>query len=105
MSGAPLPGFVPARRTPPLLAVQGTADPFNAPATTAAYVRQLRPPTFLLWLDGAGHKEPYTTRDRWSGVVVRATLAFLAHELRGRPLRPLLRARRVPGVASLQADP
>jgi len=106
MSGAPLAGFAaPADGAPPLLAVQGTADPFNAPRVTAAYFRELRPPKFLLWLLGASHLPPYTTSDRWEAAVAAATTAFLRHYLRAAPLRPLLAAGDRPGVARLVARP
>jgi dienelactone hydrolase len=90
LSGAALPGFARPARSPPLLAVQGTRDPINSPSTTAAYFRLMHRPKFLLWLLGATHLPPYTTRDRWATVVDRATLAFLDHYLRGTPLPPLL---------------
>lgn len=90
LSGAALPGFSTPARSPPLLAVQGTSDPINSPSTTAAYYRLMHRPKFLLWLLGATHLPPYTTRDRWAAVVDRATLAFLDHYLRGAPLPPLL---------------
>jgi dienelactone hydrolase len=105
LSGAALPGFAgPSPGAPPLLAVQGTGDPLNSPATTAAYYRLMSRPKFLLWLLGASHLPPYTTHDRWAAAVDNATTAFLDHYLRGRPIRPLLAAGR-PGVARLVADP
>lgn len=107
MSGAALPGFArPGRGVPPLLALQGTADPLNSPSTTASYFALMRRPKFLLWLQGATHRAPYTTDDRYEPLVARATTAFLDHYLKGAPLRPLLRAadsRR--GVGRLVADP
>jgi dienelactone hydrolase len=90
LSGAAFPGFTGPARSPPLLAVQGTNDPINSPGTTAAYYRLVHRPKFLVWLVGATHLPPYTTRDRWAPVVDRATTAFLDHYLRGQPLRPLL---------------
>jgi dienelactone hydrolase len=90
LSGAAFPGFTGPARSPPLLAVQGTSDPINSPSNTAAYYQLARRPKFLLWLVGATHLPPYTTRDRWAAVVDRATTAFLDHYLRGAPLRPLL---------------
>jgi dienelactone hydrolase len=105
LSGATFSGFPgPPPHAPPLLAVQGTADPLNAPDTTAAYFRLMRRPKFLLWLLGATHKPPYTTRDAWAGVVDRATVAFLDHYLRGAPLRPLLAAGTRPGLARIVSD-
>jgi dienelactone hydrolase len=106
MSGAALPGFAGAPAgSPALLAVQGTSDPINQPAVTAAYYRLMRRPKFLLWLLGASHLPPYSTADRWSSVVDRATLLFLGHVLRDRPLRPLLRAGTQAGLARITADP
>jgi dienelactone hydrolase len=105
LSGAALPGFTgPPRDSPPLLAVQGTRDPLNSPATTAAYFRLMRRPKFLLLLVGASHLPPYTTNDRWAGLVDGASTAFLDHYLRAAPLAPLLRAHRQ-GVADLDAEP
>ena len=105
LSGAALSGFTgPARGSPPLLAVQGTSDPINSPATTTAYYRLMRRPKFLLWLVGATHLPPYTTGDRWAAVVDRATTAFLDHYLRGAPLRPLLEAGTKQGVARIVSD-
>ena len=106
LSGAALPGFAPPPAgAPPLLAAQGTADPVNAPASTAYYYRLMRRPKFLLWLLGASHLPPYTTDDRWAAVVGHATVAFLDRYLRGAPLRPLLAAGTRPGVARIVASP
>jgi dienelactone hydrolase len=90
LSGAAIPGFAGPARSPPLLAVQGTSDPINRPINTVAYYRLAHRPKYLLWLLGASHLPPYTTRDKWSVVVDRATTAFLDHYLRGAPLRPLI---------------
>jgi fermentation-respiration switch protein FrsA (DUF1100 family) len=89
---------------PPLLAVQGTADPINPPDNTREIFRLARPPKFLLWLVGAGHLPPYTTDARRLAVVEDASIAFLDHYLRGRPLGLLLAIQR-PGLAQLTADP
>jgi dienelactone hydrolase len=106
LSGATFSGFDgPPAGPPPLLAVQGTGDPINSPATTARYFQLMRRPKFLLWLLGASHLPPYTTADRWATVVDRATTAFLNHTLRGAPLRPLLEAGTQPGVARIVSDP
>ena len=106
MSGGALPGFVaPPPGSPPLLAVQGTSDSLNVPSTTMSYYRLMRRPKFLLWLLGAPHLEPYTTSDRWAGVVRRTTTAFLDHYLRAAPLRPLIGAGSEPGVARLVSGP
>jgi pimeloyl-ACP methyl ester carboxylesterase len=106
MSGAPLGAFAATMPgAPPLLAVQGTADPFNAPTTTASYFRRMRRPKFLLWLLGASHKPPYTTDARYLGVVERTTIAFLDHYLRGARLRPLIAGGARVGVSRLVAEP
>ena len=106
LSGAALPGFTGAPpSSPPLLAVQGTRDPINQPAVTAAYFRLMRRPKFLLWLLGASHLPPYTTRDRWAAVVDRATIAFLDGYLRRGPLRPLIAAGTERGLARLISQP
>jgi pimeloyl-ACP methyl ester carboxylesterase len=78
LSGAALPGMGAfPRRGPPLLAVQGTADPINAPATSAAFFRLAGRPKFLLWLLGASHLPPYTDQEPQLGIVEQATIAFL----------------------------
>lgn len=106
MSGARLPGMGPfPRRGPPLLATQGTADPLNAPATTAAYFGLANRPKFLLWLVGASHLPPYTNQQPQLGIVERATIAFLDHYLKGRPLRTFDRAAQHPGLTRLTAEP
>jgi dienelactone hydrolase len=106
LSGAAPAGFThPARGSPPLLAVQGTADPINPPADTSTYFGLMNRPKFLLWLLGASHLPPYTSDDRWAGVVERATIAFLDHTLRDAPLRRLLAAGTQAGLARLSADP
>jgi dienelactone hydrolase len=106
LSGAALPGFSqPSPPSPPLLAVQGTLDPFNSPGTTAYYFRLMRRPKFLLWLLGASHLEPYTTNDRWAPVVRAATTSFLDHYLRGAPRRRFIDAATKQGVARLTAGP
>lgn len=107
MSGAAALGFSRAPAgSPPLLAVQGTVDPFNPPSSTTYYFGRMRRPKFLLWLEGAPHKEEYTTDDRWAPVVRRATTAFLNHTLLRAPLRPLITdAGLRPGLARIVSDP
>lgn len=106
LSGAAFAGFTaPPSGSPPLLAAQGTQDPFNSPSTTAYYFQLMRRPKFLLWLLGASHLEPYTTNDRWAPVVRVATTRFLDHYLRGAPLRPLVTAGTQPGIARIVSEP
>jgi pimeloyl-ACP methyl ester carboxylesterase len=105
-SGAALPGMGPfPRKGPPLLAVQGTADPTNSPANTSAYFGLARRPKFLLWLLGASHLPPYTDQQPQLGIVERTAIAFLDHYLKGRPLRALGMAGQRPGLTRLVADP
>ena len=105
LSGAAFPGMGPfPRGGPPLLAVQGTADPINSPGTTAAYFRLGRRPKFLLWLVGASHRPPYTTEQPQLRIVEQATTAFLGHYLKGAPLGAFDRAARRPGLTELMAD-
>ena len=90
LSGAAFPGFTrPPAGAPPLLAVQGTADPINPPLATATYFALMRRPKFLLALIGASHLPPYTTEDAWAPLVRSATTGFLNHYLRDAPLQPL----------------
>jgi fermentation-respiration switch protein FrsA (DUF1100 family) len=106
MSGAEPTGMGPfPRHGPPLLAVQGTADPINAPATTAAFFRLANRPKFLLWLLGASHLPPYTSQQPQLGIIERATVTFLNHYLKGRPLRAFEIAARRPGFTRLTAEP
>jgi dienelactone hydrolase len=90
---------------PPLLTEQGTADPINAPANTAGFFARARPPKFLLWLQGASHRPPFTEQQPQLGIVERTTIAFLNHFLRGKPLRPLIDAARPHALARLVSDP
>jgi poly(3-hydroxybutyrate) depolymerase len=106
MSGARPAGFGSfPRNGPPLLAMQGTADPLNAPATTAAYFASAYRPKFLVWLLGASHRPPYTDEQPQLGIVERSAVAFLDHYLEGRPLAAFRRAARRPGLTQLVADP
>ena len=106
MSGATLPGMGAfAKRGPPLLATQGTADPINAPANTSVYFAEASRPKFLLWLEGASHRPPYTTEQPQLALVERVTIAFLNHFLGGRPLRALIVAAKPRSLARLVSDP
>jgi dienelactone hydrolase len=106
LSGAMLPGMGSfPQGGPPLLAVQGTADTTNSPGETTAYFELARRPKFLLWLLGASHLPPYTDEQPQLGIVERATIAFLDHYLKGRPLRAFGEAAQRPGLTRLTADP
>jgi dienelactone hydrolase len=106
LSGAVLPGMGPfAPRGPPLLAMEGTADPINPPGGTSAYFALAHRPKFLVWLLGASHRSPYTDQQPQLGLVERATIAFLDHYLKGRPLKAFISAARRPGLTRLVAAP
>jgi dienelactone hydrolase len=107
LSGAELPPETVVRggSSPPLLAVQGTADPINPPSASYALFRAVARPKYLLRLLGAGHLPPYTTAVRQLGVVERVTIAFLDRYLRAGTLEQLVAAGRAPGIARLTSDP
>jgi pimeloyl-ACP methyl ester carboxylesterase len=90
---------------PPLLAMQGTADPINDAANTLAYYRRAHRPKFLVLLTGASHRPPFTTEEPQLEIVERVTIAFLDHYLKGAALRPMLAAARNPGYSTLTTDP
>lgn len=107
LSGAELPPAAVARggTTPPLLAVQGTADPINPPSASYSLFGAVARPKYLLRLLGAGHLPPYTTAMRQLRVVERVTIAFLDRYLGDGSLDQLVAAGRAPGVAVLTSDP
>jgi dienelactone hydrolase len=106
LSGARIPrvgGYDFAPGTPPLLAVQGTADTVNSPSSTYNYFSLARPPKFLLSLLGASHLPPYTSQQPQLGIVERVTIAFLDRYLKHAPgaKARMWRAGNVPHVATL----
>lgn len=107
LAGASLPGsptvFSP-RPGPPLLAVQGSADPINLPTETAAYYRRVGGSKFLLTFNGAGHFGPYMTQQPQIGVLKRVSTAFLDRTLKGGAIsrRRLVRLGTRSGVSTLQ---
>jgi predicted dienelactone hydrolase len=85
LSGAEMPGTGQpyfARGGPPLLAVQGTADPINPPSQTNAFFAAAPRPKYLLELPGATHLAPYTGQQPELGIVERVTLGFLDRYLK-----------------------
>jgi len=106
LSGAELGGrttwFGPG--SPPLLAVQGTADTINPPRYAMQFFRAAARPKFLLELLHAGHLAPYTTDLRELTIVEDATIAFLDHYLKHASIRRLLTAATDPGLTRLLAD-
>jgi predicted dienelactone hydrolase len=106
LSGAEMAGMGEfPRRGPPLLAVQGSADPINAPGNTLSYYRLAARPKFLVLLIGASHLSPYTSQEPQLRVVERVTIAFLDHYLKHASLRSLVLAAGNPGLSTLEADP
>ncbi len=112
LSGAEIPGvsgYAFPAPSPPLLAVQGTADTSNAPESTYRYFRLAPPPKFLLSLWGAPHLGPYTDERPQLGIVERETIAFMDHYLKRLPgaWARMWKAGDLPGVARLstQAPP
>ena len=110
LSGAELPGAAAVyftRASPPLLAVQGTADTTNLPHFSYDFYFAARRPKYLLRLLGAGHLPPYTTDAPQLAVVEHVTVAFFDRYLkRERAAQArLLTAGRVRGRAALTADP
>jgi dienelactone hydrolase len=107
LSGAELGGAgqALARRLPPLLAVQGTADHTNNPLNSLLLFRAVSAPKFLLLLHGSGHLAPYTLPTPALAAVERVTIAFLDRYLRGGPAQEVAEAAaRIPYV-SLTSDP
>jgi dienelactone hydrolase len=107
LSGAELPdgGFDFPAASPPLLAVQGTADTINQPRYTYAFFNAARRPKFLLKLIGAPHLPPYTYEEPQLSIVERVTIAFLDHYLKGArgQLASMVSAGDVPGRAVMIA--
>jgi predicted dienelactone hydrolase len=103
MSGAPL-----ARDSgpnPPLLAVQGDADPVNPPAEGFAVYEQASPPRFLVRLLGAGHLPPFAGATVWQPVVDRVTTDFLDRYVSGRAPNANLLAAGAPALAVVSGSP
>ncbi|MGH9103628.1 MAG: alpha/beta hydrolase family protein [Acidimicrobiales bacterium] len=73
-------GWFPAG-SPPLLAVQGTADPVNPPQATDQFFAAAPQPKYLLCLQGSGHLDPYSTTEPAESLVARASIDFLDHYL------------------------
>jgi dienelactone hydrolase len=91
--------------SPPLLAVQGTADYTNPPRASRFLFRACRRPKYLLMLVGAGHLPPYTTNAAQLALVERVTIAFLDHYFKNEPLRALLESTAGHSAGGLTADP
>jgi len=107
LSGAQIPGVAYAfpRGSPPLLAVQGTADTTNRPRYTYSFYAAAPRPKFLLRLLRAGHIGPYTTEEPQRTVVEQTTTAFLNVYLKRGSVADITRAAAAPGIAKLTAAP
>jgi predicted dienelactone hydrolase len=106
LSGATMtPDSLAGGTSPPLLAVQGTADPINPQRYSRALFGMVARPKFLLLLLGAGHMPPYSSNRRQLAIVERVSIAFLDHYLGTGTLSRLRAAGRAPGRARLVADP
>ncbi len=106
LSGARLPtsgAFHFPRGSPPLLAVQGTADTIDPPSFTYAVFDLAPTPKYLLKLLGAGHLAPYTSEQPQLSIVEGVTIAFLDRYLKAEPgaLRRLIRAGDVSGLSTV----
>ncbi len=105
LSGARIPGLggYDFAGGPPALAVQGTADPLNAPVSTYHYFDLLGQPKFLLRLWGAGHLSPYTTNRTERTAVTRVSVAFMDRYVKKLPgaASRMSSAGNVRGVATL----
>jgi dienelactone hydrolase len=108
LSGAQIPGlggFTFPRKSPPLLATQGTADTINPPSLTYAFYNIAPHPKFLLTLVDSGHLPPYTYQQPQLGIVERVTIAFLNHYLKRGSLQRLVAAGTVRGIGQLASHP
>ena len=85
LSGAKLAGstgFTFPSPSPPLLAVQGTADATNLRGYTCEFYDEAPRPKYLLQLLGASHLSPYTVQQPQLAIVERVTIAFLRRYLK-----------------------
>ncbi len=93
-----------AGHTPPVLFVQGAADPINPPAYSVQLYQADKTGTrYYLDLFGANHFTPYQGHGAPEPIVARVTLAFLDRYVAGQQgkLAAMRQAGRVPGVAEL----
>lgn len=110
LSGASYPfedygGWFPAG-SPPLLAVQGTADTVNPPGYTNSYFSDAPQPKYLLCLEGAGHLQPYTTVNAYQQITTAVTTDFFDRWLYGAAgsLTRMLSAGTVPGLSTFSTQ-
>jgi predicted dienelactone hydrolase len=110
LAGAEMPGvggYSFPRGTPPLLAVQGTADTINPPRLTDAFFGAAQRPKFRLNLPGSEHLPPYSDQQPQLAIVQGVTTAFLDHYLKQDPraLKRLAAWGSFSGKAALIAEP
>jgi dienelactone hydrolase len=110
LSGAKLAGstgFTFPPPSPPLLAVQGTADTTNLPRFTRAFYDEAPRPKYLLQLLGASHLNPYTVQQPQLGIVERVTIAFLRRYVNGvhSAFSRIVASGNVRGVSTIDAAP
>ena len=110
LAGAEMPGvggYSFPRGTPPLLAVQGTADTINPPRLTDAFFGAAQRPKFRLNLPGSEHLPPYSDQQPQLAIVQGVTTAFLDHYLKQDPraLKRLAAWGNFSGKAALIAEP
>ena len=110
LSGEEIPGvagFTFPAGSPPLLAMQGTADNINLPARTEEYFAAAQSPKYLLRLLGAEHLPPYTYQEPQLSIVSRVSVAFLRGYLQEKAadIHRLPALGNVPGVSTLTSSP
>jgi predicted dienelactone hydrolase len=100
----PMPGRYFARRTPPMLFVQGSADTINPPLESRQLYRADSPrERYYLDLFGANHMVPFVGTGAVERMVARVTLAFFDRYVLGQPgaLTAMTREGNVRGKAAL----
>lgn len=75
-------GYFP-RTSPPLLAIQGTADSVNPPVVTSRFYTQAPNDKYLLLLRGGDHLTPYTSPGPTGSVVRNLSIQFLDRYVTG----------------------
>lgn len=93
--------------SPPLLVVQGDADPINVPGCSAAVYSQAPAPKYYLELLGASHLPPYVTPGRTRDLVGQSVISFLRYYLehKASALARLHRVANLPGIGTLLTTP
>ena len=110
LSGAewpPMPGRYFPHRPPPMLFVQGSADPVNPPWTSLQLYRaDMSGRRYYLDLFGADHMVPYVGSNPVEQLVARVTLAFFDRYVLGQAdaLATMTQDGNVRGTAALVSD-